>query len=170
MKLTQIIAAGLTATLLTTSAPFAQTVPAEVQVIVTNETVAQMEEVMALVEELKAAGYTQIEIGRTMLGRAKVTAQGPDGTREVVMSTTTGEVMRDMMHGAEHTQDHGMTDGSHDGMADGMDGDNHDTMGGDNHDTMGDDNHDTMGDGNHDTMGGGNHDTMGGGMAGMGNN
>lgn len=155
MKLTQIIAAGLTATLLTTSAPFAQTAPAEVEVVVKNEMVAQMEEVMALVEEMKAAGYTQIEISRTLLGRAKIKAEGPDGTREVVVSTATGEVMRDMVHSAEHTQDHGMTDGAHDGMPDGMDGGNHDTM------------PDGAGGGNHDTMPGGG---MGGGMAGMGGN
>ncbi len=100
MKLTNLIAAGLTATLLSTGASYAQTAPAapaEVQVLVKNERIAQMQEVMALVEELKAQGFTYIEIRSTLLGRAKVMAYGADSMREIVMSSATGEVMRDVM-------------------------------------------------------------------------
>ncbi len=100
MKLSNLIAAGLTATLLATGASYAQTAPAapaEVQVMVKNQAAAQMPEVMALVEELKAQGFTYIEIRATLLGRAKVMAYGADSVREVVLSSATGEVMRDVM-------------------------------------------------------------------------
>ena len=153
MKLTNLIAAGLTATLLGTGISYAQTTPADVEVIVKNEMVAQMDEVMALVEELKAEGYTYIEIRRTMLGRAKVMAEGPDGTREIVLSTTTGEVMRDAMHDGVHMAGH-----EH------MEGDMEEGMGhvGD----MGDD----MGSGHGGDMGSGHGGGMGGSMGGMSGN
>jgi len=164
MKITHIIAAGLTATLLSTGMPYAQT---EAQVVIKNEMVAQMEDVIALVEALKAEGYTYIEIRRTMLGRAKIIAQGPDGDREIVLSTTTGEVMRDATHGTEHM---GMGDGNHDDTEDhsgGMDEANHgDSMDEANHgDSMDEANHgDSMDEANHgDSMDEENH---GGGMGG----
>jgi len=127
MKLSNLIAAGLTATLLATSVSFAQTAPAtpaDIQIVVKNEMVAQMPEVIALIESLKAEGFTFFEIRRTLLGRAKVMAEGPNGTREVVMSTNTGEVMRDVMHNGDHMAGHGeMGDGEHGNMGDGtMDG------------------------------------------------
>ncbi len=111
MKLTNLIAAGLTATLLATGASYAQTAPAapaEVQVMVKNEMAAQMPEVMALVEELKAQGFTFIEIRRTMLGRAKVMAYGADSMREIVLSSATGEVMRDVMRAHDGAMAAGM--------------------------------------------------------------
>ncbi len=129
MKLTPILAAGLAATLLTSGMSYAQTAPAA-EVVVMNEAIAQMPEVQALIEAMQAEGYTNIEVRRTMLGRAKITAEGPIGSRVVVLSSTTGEVMRDISHGADHVGDHGenmsengMNDGDHgDGMNDGEHG------------------------------------------------
>ena len=174
MKLTTLIAAGLTATLLGSGFSYAQTAPAQTQaqVRIMNEAVAQMPEVLALIEELKAQGYTDIEIRRTLLGRARITAQGPAGTREVVMSTATGEVMRDMSHGADHgmgdnAQEHNQNgEGNHGG---GMDGSNHEggNMDGSNHEggNMGGG---SNGGGMSGGMGGGSN---GGGMSGgMGGN
>jgi len=96
MKLKQIISAGLTATILSTGAVYAQTAaPASAQVVVINTAIAQLPKVIAMVESLKAEGYTYIEIRRTFLGRAKIVATGPMGVREIVMSTATNEIMRD---------------------------------------------------------------------------
>ncbi len=157
MKLNTFIAAGLTATLLSTSVSFAQTAPAsptDIQIVVKNEMIAQMPEVIALIESLKAEGFTFFEIRRTLLGRAKVMAEGPEGTREVVMSTATGEVMRDVKHNGEHMEGHGeMGDGEHGQMGDG-------NMGDSDHGQMGDGN---MGDDNRPDHNGGG---MGGGMGG----
>jgi len=98
MKLTNLIAAGLTATLLSTGISYAQTAPAtpaEVQILVRNEAAAQMPEVMALVDELKAQGFSYIEIRSTLLGRARIVAYSADAMREIVLSSATGEVLRD---------------------------------------------------------------------------
>lgn len=160
MKLTPILAAGLAATLLTSGMSYAQTVPAT-EVVVLDEAIAQMPEVQALIEAMIAEGYTNIEVRSTMLGRAKVTAEGPIGSRVVVMSRTTGEVMRDISHGADHMSDHGndmkgehgngMNDGDHEGGE--MDGDGHNG---------------SMGDGGHNgNMGSATGGSMGGGMGGM---
>ena len=96
MKLKQIISAGLTATILSTGAVYAQTAaPASAEVVVMNTAVAQLPKVIAVVEALKAEGFTYIEIRRTFLGRAKIVATGPMGVREIVMSTATNEILRD---------------------------------------------------------------------------
>ncbi len=100
MKLTNLIAAGLTATLLSTGVSYAQTTPAqpaEFTVTVKSDVIAQMPEVQALVADLKAQGFTYIEIRRTLLGRAKIMAYGADTMREIVLSSSTGEVLRNMV-------------------------------------------------------------------------
>lgn len=104
MKLTNLIAVGLTATLLGTGVSNAQTAPttpAEVQVVVKDQAAAQMPEVIALVDELKAQGFTTIEIRSTLLGRAKIMAYNADSLREIVLSSTTGEIMRDVVRANE---------------------------------------------------------------------
>ena len=98
MKLKSIISAGLTATILSTGAAYAQaTAPASAEVVVMNTAIAQLPKVVNVVESLKAEGYTYIEIRRTFLGRAKIVATGPAGVREIVMSTNTNEIMRDSL-------------------------------------------------------------------------
>jgi hypothetical protein len=168
MKIKTLIAASLTATLLGTGFSYAQTAPVQpqAQVRVMNEAVAQMPEVQALIEELMAQGYTSIEIRRTLLGRAKITASGPAGTREVVMSTATGEVMRDMAHGAAHGEgNQGMGEGNHEGGHNGEgshDGGNMDDMGG----NMGGGSQAGDMSGGASDMGGNMVGSMGGGMGG----
>jgi hypothetical protein len=44
---------------------------------------------------LRAEGYAQIVVRRSLLGRIWIIATGPDGTREVVIDPFTGEVLRD---------------------------------------------------------------------------
>ena len=164
MKLTNLIAAGLTATLLSTGVAYAQTTPAtpaEVQVLVKNEAMALIPEVQAIVEALKAEGFTYIEIRRTMMGRAKVMAYGEDSMREVVLNPNTGEILRNIVREHDGSMAQGMEamqelrdqmeeqmGGSEGGMGDGgnMDGGNDGGMGG----------------GNNGGMGGGNGGGMGG--------
>ena len=50
----------------------------------------------ALVAELRAAGYTRIEVGQTWLGRTRIVAEGARGEREIVVNPRTGEVLRDL--------------------------------------------------------------------------
>ena len=46
---------------------------------------------------LQAQGFTVTEVGRTFLGRIRITAESEAGTREVVMHQRTGEILRDVM-------------------------------------------------------------------------
>ncbi|NOR63790.1 MAG: hypothetical protein GQ535_15025 [Rhodobacteraceae bacterium] len=104
MNLRQIISAGLIATCLCTGAAYAQTTsPTNVEIVVLNSTIAQLPKIIALVETLKAEGYTYIEIRRTLLGREKGLATGPMGVREIVMSTATNELMRDSTQSYNNT-------------------------------------------------------------------
>jgi len=166
MKLSNLIAAGLTATLLATGASYAQTAPAapaQVQVMVKNQAAAQMPEVMALVEELKAQGFTYIEIRATLLGRAKVMAYSADSMREVVLSSATGEVMRDVMRAHDGSMAAGreaMQAEMESNMGGGMDS-NMGDMGDQAGEAMG-----GMGDQGGESAGGMSGGSMGGGMGG----
>ncbi len=46
--------------------------------------------------EMRAQGYTSIEIERTLLGRIRVTGEAPGRRREVVIDRGTGEILRDL--------------------------------------------------------------------------
>lgn len=48
-----------------------------------------------IVAELKAQGYSAIEVSRTLLGRTRITAGSPDFEREIVIDPRTGEILRD---------------------------------------------------------------------------
>lgn len=52
------------------------------------------EQVIAALEE---QGFTVIEAGTTFLGRIRITAEGPEGVREVVLNPRNGKVLRDMI-------------------------------------------------------------------------
>ncbi|MEM7724535.1 MAG: hypothetical protein AAF376_19520 [Pseudomonadota bacterium] len=64
-------------------------VPARAQIPPVAETV---------IGQLRAQGYEQIEITRTFLGRLRIEAQGPDGTREIVLNPRTGLILRDTLY------------------------------------------------------------------------
>ena len=49
-----------------------------------------------IARELSRQGFTSIEISRTLLGRDRVVATGPDGRREVIVNPRTGEILRDL--------------------------------------------------------------------------
>ncbi len=52
-----------------------------------------------ILRDLQREGFTQINISRTLLGRTRIVASGPDGTREIVVHPGTGEVLRDIYSG-----------------------------------------------------------------------
>lgn len=49
----------------------------------------------SIVSQLRAQGYTNIEIGRTLLGRGRITAQSRDLNREIIFNPATGAILRD---------------------------------------------------------------------------
>jgi hypothetical protein len=51
----------------------------------------------AIVSELRAQGYSQIEVRRTLLGRTRIVATSPGYDREIVLNPSTGVILRDLM-------------------------------------------------------------------------
>lgn len=49
----------------------------------------------SIVSQLRAQGFTKIEVSRTFLGRSRVKAQSPTLDREIVFNPMTGAIMRD---------------------------------------------------------------------------
>ncbi|UZD89612.1 PepSY domain-containing protein [Cognatishimia activa] len=50
-----------------------------------------------IVSQLRAEGYTSIEMERTWLGRIRIEAEKGDVDREIVINRSTGEVLRDYL-------------------------------------------------------------------------
>ena len=50
---------------------------------------------------LQAEGFQIVEMGRTLLGRIRIIAEGPQGTREIVLHPSDGRVLRDIFTEAE---------------------------------------------------------------------
>lgn len=66
------------------------------------------EKVQALVRQLQAQGYSQIEVKRTWLGRYRIEAKSGNREREIIMNENTGEVLRDYAEDDDdHDDDHG---------------------------------------------------------------
>jgi len=59
---------------------------------------AQTEIPDELVRELGDAGYTRIEVGRTLLGRIRILAHGEEKRREIVLSPSNGLILRDYVY------------------------------------------------------------------------
>lgn len=60
----------------------------------------------ALTEEeaaalLESEGFEVVEMGRTLLGRIRIVAEGPQGSREIVLHPGDGRVLRDIFTEAE---------------------------------------------------------------------
>jgi hypothetical protein len=49
-----------------------------------------------VVFQLRAQGFEEIEIETTLLGRTRIAADRLDGSREIVLNPTTGEILRDL--------------------------------------------------------------------------
>ncbi len=48
-----------------------------------------------IVAQLRDEGFTRIEISRTLLGRSRIVATGPEYEREIVLNPNTGVILRD---------------------------------------------------------------------------
>ena len=48
-----------------------------------------------IVRQLRAQGYSQITVNRTLLGRTRFVAIGGDQRREIIINPRTGEILRD---------------------------------------------------------------------------
>lgn len=69
----------------------------------------------AVVRQLRGYGYREIEVGRTLLGRVRITAERGDVTREIVLEPRTGEVLRDLSRSGRMPILNGPKDGSEPG-------------------------------------------------------
>jgi len=51
----------------------------------------------AIAEQLKAQGYSDIDVSRTWLGRARIVGENDAQRREIVVNPRTGEILRDVV-------------------------------------------------------------------------
>lgn len=112
----------------------------------------------AIVEDLRAQGFREIETEQTWLGRTKIVASGADGKREIVVNPNTGEILRDLWLNRRGS------DGS--GLASSGSGGNDDSRGDDD---RSDDGNDDNGGNSGSGGGGGGGGGSGGGGSGGGN-
>lgn len=54
----------------------------------------------AITDQLRDLGFEQIEVKRTLLGRTRIVASSPEGTREIIVSSNTDEILRDFWQAA----------------------------------------------------------------------
>ncbi len=57
---------------------------------------ARAEMAEAVADELRAAGYRNVQVERTLLGRIRITAETDSHRREIVIDRGTGEILRDL--------------------------------------------------------------------------
>lgn len=50
-----------------------------------------------IVQQLEQQGFKSIATERTWLGRTRITAEGRDGQREIIVNPNTGEILRDLL-------------------------------------------------------------------------
>jgi hypothetical protein len=131
--------------------------------VLAGPALAARDYVADIVRALKAQGYRDIDVSRTLLGRTRITAKGKRSTREIIVNPATGEILRDLRTGSGADDILG-GDGSGRGSSDGDD----DNSGGDDDDDD-DDDDDNSGSGGGDdddddnSGGGGGDDDDGGG-------
>lgn len=49
-----------------------------------------------IVAQLRAQGFTEVSVERTLLGRTRIFAEGVPGMREIILNPNTGEILRDL--------------------------------------------------------------------------
>jgi len=57
-----------------------------------------------IVDQLQKQGYSDVRVGRTLLGRTRIVAEGEGREREIVVNPRTGEILRDVWE-VENTAD-----------------------------------------------------------------
>jgi hypothetical protein len=50
----------------------------------------------SVVDQLRRQGFSRISVGRTLLGRTQIVAEGNGGRREIILNPRTGEILRDL--------------------------------------------------------------------------
>lgn len=50
-----------------------------------------------IIQQLEQQGFKSISTERTWLGRTRITAEGDDGQREIIVNPNTGEILRDLL-------------------------------------------------------------------------
>lgn len=68
-------------------------------VLAAGPALAARDFVEEIVRELKKQGYREIQVSRTLLGRARITATKARGSREIIVNPATGEILRDLRTG-----------------------------------------------------------------------
>ncbi|MBS0126171.1 hypothetical protein [Thetidibacter halocola] len=58
-----------------------------------------------VISQLRREGYRRISVSRTFLGRVRITARGPAGSREVILNPGTGAVLRDYLRRNDDDRD-----------------------------------------------------------------
>lgn len=53
----------------------------------------------AIVRQLRALGYSEVDVSRTILGRERIVARTKTRSREIVVNPRTGEILRDFQKG-----------------------------------------------------------------------
>jgi uncharacterized membrane protein YgcG len=66
----------------------------------TKQTVAEM-----MISQLKAQGFSEIEVSRTLLGRTRIEAQSDTFKRELIVNSRTGEILRDYWENLDEGDD-----------------------------------------------------------------
>ncbi|MCE8539638.1 hypothetical protein KBY27_19435 [Ruegeria pomeroyi] len=67
-----------------------------------------------ITRQLRAQGYTSVEVSRTLLGRARIVARRPGEQREIIVNPRTGEILRDYWQGNRVSTGGGLLDRSPD--------------------------------------------------------
>jgi hypothetical protein len=57
---------------------------------------ARAEAAEAIADQLRAEGYRNVQIERTLLGRIRITGETDSHRREIVIDRGTGEILRDL--------------------------------------------------------------------------
>lgn len=69
-----------------------------------------------IADQLRALGFSEVEVSRTLLGRTRIVADGRPGHREIVLDPRTGEILRDLFlksrEDAAHSEESGRGSGS----------------------------------------------------------
>ena len=105
MRAKFVVATALATLMISAPASVAQSsdlssdVLAAVEIVIDAPELANSQSVKDLIEELKAEGFTYIEVKRTFLGRARIIAISALEIREIILNATTREVLRDLAQG-----------------------------------------------------------------------
>lgn len=67
----------------------------------------------AIVRRLRADGYGEITVSRTLLGRVRIVATRPGLRREIILNPQTGEVLRDLLIAQDGTETPGTLAADH---------------------------------------------------------